>query len=408
MAVESVCRRQSVLGWAACAGMWLAGASGALAAPAPIGFASLNGGTTGGAGGPTVTATTAAQFQTYATQDGPLTIRVAGTLNVGGVKVASDKTIVGVGESGALIGSMQLSEVSNVILRNLSISNPNDAGEGDAITLRESTNVWIDHNDIFDAPDGLLDIVRASDNVTVSWNDFHYTSAYASNENTSHRFAMLIGNSDNATEDIGKLHVTLHHNNWGPLVRERMPRARYGDIHVFNSYFNTPGDNYAIRSAVGAELLVENNSFENVRSPYVKYSTSAGIGEIEASGNLLVNTSGPIDPGTDDVFPPPYDYVLIDAADVKDRVLRYAGVLALFGDYDADDAVTGADFLAWQAGDSAYALSAVDLADWQDNLGATAAAQAISSLAAPEPATWALAALAAALGCLRAAQRTTA
>lgn len=230
----------------------------------PIGFASLNGGTTGGSGGPTVTATTSAQFQNYATQSGPLNILVSGNLNIGGVHITSDKTIRGIGATSGLVGSLQLSNVSNVIIQNLSISNPFEVGEEDAITLRESTNVWIDHNNIFDAADGLLDIVRESDFVTVSWNEFYYTSEYAQdpvNGNTGHRFAMLIGNSPGAFEDADNLRVTLHNNYWGENVRERMPRVRFGDVHVFNEYFNTPGDNYAVRAAIGAEVLIENSYF---------------------------------------------------------------------------------------------------------------------------------------------------
>lgn len=39
------------------------------------------------------------------------------------------------------------------------------------------------------------------------------------------------------------------------------------------------------------------------------------------------------------------------------------------GDFDGDDDVDGRDFLIWQRGGSPTALSADDLADWQDNFG---------------------------------------
>ena len=357
----------------------------------PVGFASLNGGTTGGAAGPTVTATTGPQFKTFAEQDGPLTIRVVGSLDVGDVRVKSDKTISGVGATGAVVGSLRISDAQNVILRNLSISNPGDFGEGDSITVKESTNVWIDHNDIFDAPDGLLDIARASDFVTVSWNKFYYTQTYATTVNTNHRFAMLIGNSDNATEDIGRLNVTLHNNHWGAFVRERMPRVRYGDVHVFNNYFNTPGNNYAVRSAVGAEVLIENNHFENVDDTWEKFSNSAGVGEIEARDNLLVNST-PDDPGTDDVFDPPYSYSALDVAAVQSAVLAGAGVARLPGDYNADGVVDAADYTVWRdnqgAPDGALpndadggAIGVAQYQTWEENFGATLAA----THSVPEP-----------------------
>jgi pectate lyase len=65
-----------------------------------------------------------------------------------------------------------------------------------------------------------------------------------------HRFSNLVGHSDNnASEDAGRLHVTFHHNWWGQLVHERMPRVRFGRVHVYNNFYNSPGNNYCIRAA---------------------------------------------------------------------------------------------------------------------------------------------------------------
>lgn len=370
------------------AASWLCACAAAAAAPAPIGFAAINGGTTGGAGGPTVTATTAAQFQNFATQSGPLTINVVGNLNIGGVRVESDKTIVGVGTTAALVGSLQLSDVNNVIIRNLSLSNPFDAGEGDAVTLRESTNIWIDHNRFSDAPDGLLDIVTESDYVTVSWNEFSYSNEWINNN--GHRFAMLIGNGDDRPQDADDLQVTIHHNYWGAGVDQRAPRTRYGDMHVFNNYHNSPGNSYGVGAGNASEVLVENNYYENMNNPFIKFVNQAGTGSIRASGNLLVNTTGSTDDGDDVIFTPPYAYTLQDAADVKDVVLAAAGVLELFGDYNADSVVTGADFLRWQRGESWWAGSQVDLADWQANFGSAAPSLTAVTVATPEPNAWLL------------------
>lgn len=66
------------------------------------GFASLNGGTTGGAGGTVVTVSTLADLEKYAAAAGPHVIKVEGRITVvpfgKEVSVSSDKTIVGVGE----------------------------------------------------------------------------------------------------------------------------------------------------------------------------------------------------------------------------------------------------------------------------------------------------------------------
>jgi pectate lyase len=193
--------------------------------PPAVGYGA---GATGGNGGPVVVADTAAEFRTFAQQNGPRIIQVQGMLDVGQVLVKSNITIVGDGNDG-LIGELRLNDVQNVIIQNLSVTNPDGDGGGDAISLTLARTVWIDHVNVYDAPDGLIDITNASDNVTVSWSKFYYTAK----DPPDHNFAMLIGADDTATGDRDKLHVTLHHNWWGDRVRERMPRARFGDVHVF-------------------------------------------------------------------------------------------------------------------------------------------------------------------------------
>lgn len=283
----------------------------------PIGFGNQ---ATGGAGGPVVTVTDTASFTTYATKTEAYTIQVQGTIDIGDVRVTSNKSILGLGTNATLKGDLGLYGVNNVIVQNLTITNPDGAGEGDGVTIKNGTrDVWIDHNTFVDCADGELDVTRASDFVTMSWNKFYYTA------NTGHNFTMLVGSSDSATDDLGKLHVTVYNNWWSTLAVERMPSVRFGRAHVFNNYYNTPGNNYGIRSRIAAEVLIENNSFENVDDPYYIYVTDGTMGKIKASGNLFVNTTGQIDDGNDTVFSPPYAYTLDKAADVKAKVTAGAG-----------------------------------------------------------------------------------
>ena len=146
--------------------------------------------------------------------------------------------------------------------------------EYDAISLRESERVWIDHNEfrdretvdstlptIFGAKyqihDGLVDITNASDRVTVSWNRF-----------LDHDKTMLIGSSDNAPADVGRLRVTLHHNLF-ENVGQRAPRVRYGQVHVYNNYYVIPdADVHGYSWGVGVQplpvssgIFAENNFF---------------------------------------------------------------------------------------------------------------------------------------------------
>ncbi|EGX57600.1 pectate lyase [Streptomyces zinciresistens K42] len=190
--------------------------------------------------------------------------------------VPADTTIIGVGRgSGILGGSLQIKDVDNVILRNLTIEAPldcfpqwdptDDSGTGawnseyDGVVVYGSTHVWVDRNTLTDGRypdsslpsyfgkvyqqhDGLLDVVRGADYVTVSWNSFR-----------NHDKTMLIGNSDGAgATDSGKLRVTLHHNRFEGIV-ERAPRVRFGQVDAYNNhYVVTAGQKFGYVFGIGA------------------------------------------------------------------------------------------------------------------------------------------------------------
>ncbi len=105
---------------------------------------------------------------------------------------------------------------------------------------------------LFQVHDGLLDITNASDFVTVSWNRF-----------VNHDKVMLIGSSDSATADRGKLRVTLHHNLFED-VGQRVARVRFGQVHIYNNYYKISNpENYVYSWGVGIEsaIYAENNFF---------------------------------------------------------------------------------------------------------------------------------------------------
>jgi pectate lyase len=284
-----------------------------------VGFAAANGTTTGGQGGPTNYVTTTTDFVNAVSQPGPRTIVVMGTINLGAnfVDVSSDKTIIGLGTNTTLVGNLRLYSVTNVILQNLNVTNPNGSvGDGDGITMWYSEHVWVDHCSFYNCADGECDMTHACDWITVSWCKFYYTA------NFGHNFACLIGHADgNGAEDAGKLRITMHHNWWSTWVNARMPRVRYGKVHVFNSFFNSPNNDYCILAAIQSELLIENNYFLNVNDTMSKDSDA----KLKQSGNVLVDVEDAPDPGTDDVFTPPYSYTLEDATNVPGIVTNNAG-----------------------------------------------------------------------------------
>ncbi|MFF7542131.1 polysaccharide lyase family 1 protein [Streptomyces canus] len=197
--------------------------------------------------------------------------------------VGSNTTIVGL--KGAVLkgGSLQVRNATNVIIRNLDLRDaydcfpvwqPNTGGLGDwktaydTIWLAGSTHVWVDHVTLSDKGhpdadepthfarnylrhDGLLDITNGSDLVTVSWSRF-----------ADHDKAMLIGNSDSATGDRGRLRVTLHHNQFESVV-QRAPRVRFGQVHLYNNRYIAKNDDYRYSLGISTESAVhaENNAF---------------------------------------------------------------------------------------------------------------------------------------------------
>jgi pectate lyase len=99
--------------------------------------------------------------------------------------------------------------------------------------------------------DGMLDIKKGADNVTVSYNYLH-----------DHHKVSLNGFTD--TDDQVR-HVTFHHNLF-ERVGSRLPLQRHGFSHVVNNYFldvSTSG----INVRMGGYSLVEANYFEKVKNP---------------------------------------------------------------------------------------------------------------------------------------------
>lgn len=297
---------------AATAALLVPGAMADEAAPeaaSPLGFGA---GTTGGAGGETVRVSSADAFIDAVQSDGPRVVEVDGNVQLGDMtKVASDKTIVGVGTNGRISGGggLNISEVSNVIVQNLTISGSSD----DNVNVQYATDVWLDHNTLTGASDGNLDIKRASDNITVSWNHFHDQDKNA-----------LIGHSDdNGGEDANALHVTYAFN-WFDGTNQRNPRVRFGNpVHVLNNYYNDVGS-YGVASTQDAGVLIEGNYFENTEDPFHLGEGSSGPGTIEARDNHFENSgSGQAGGSVADI---PYSYDVQSAESVKGTVTGGAGV----------------------------------------------------------------------------------
>jgi len=282
------------------------------------GFATLNGGTTGGQGGTEVTVASLQDLLQYADSDEPYIIKVEGIIPLTGmVSVGSNTTILGVGDySGFTGGGLKIRGVENVIIQNLKLSFSRD----DLIQINDSHNIWVDHNELWndrdngkDYYDGLVDITRGSNYVTVSWNYMH-----------DHIKGSLVGASDNnGDEDIGRLKVTYHHNVF-ERISSRIPSLRFGTGHFYNNLVIDAG--FAINSRIGAEMLVEGNIFDSVQLPIATNRYSREDGYVVERNNRYINSGENEITQQGTLEDAPYPYHLDSLDDLQDILQNGAGV----------------------------------------------------------------------------------
>jgi pectate lyase len=316
------------------------------------GYASMNGGTTGGAGGATVRATTGTQIHqalcNRASSSTPITIEVQGTINHGNttkvsgdscntaadkieLKEISNVTIIGVG-GGAVFDQLgiHIRDSSNIIIQNVTVQNVKKSGSptsngGDAIGMESTVrNVWVDHVNLIasggeDAGyDGLFDMKDSTQYVTLSY-------SYLRNSGRGG----LIGSSES---DTGNGYITFHHNRY-ENIDSRTPLLRGGIAHIYNNYYYSLNES-GINSRAGARAKVENNYFQNSMNVLGTFYTDAA-GYWQASGNILDNVTwsardsqtNPAGPGmaSTTTVSVPYSYGLDNASCVPSIVKSTAG-----------------------------------------------------------------------------------
>ncbi|MEN9308683.1 MAG: hypothetical protein RL173_2615 [Fibrobacterota bacterium] len=305
----------------------LAGSSLALTASPtdkPQGFGSA---TTGGAGGTVVTVDNIADLKKYASASGKHIIYIKGTMGDAGSKTSkggdritptADKTFLGL--PGATIKGGFDIKVSNIIIRNLAVWGPgaNDIDGNDPIHIEGTgaKNIWIDHCLVSDGQDGNLDITNAATNVSVTWNKFSYTSL-----SSNHQYCNLIGSSATKTADT-VIKVTMAWNWWADGVVERMPRVRFGKVHVINNLVKTNTSNYAVRAGQNANILVEKNAFIKTKNPIEIFKDETGQMVKVTADNYFEATSGTqAGISAEKVFAAPYTLTgLIDAKTLDAKV----------------------------------------------------------------------------------------
>ncbi|MFE2232685.1 polysaccharide lyase family 1 protein [Streptomyces sp. NPDC059442] len=345
---------------AALATMALAAATGVLltmpeasaATGGATGYATQNGGTTGGAGGQTVRATTGTAIHAAlcgrASSSTPITIEVEGTVNhantakvSGGscntadgvieLKQISNVTIVGVG-GGAVFDQLgiHLRESSNIIIQNVTVRNVKKSGSptsngGDAIGMESNVrNVWVDHVTLeasggeSEGYDGLFDMKDNTQYVTLSYSILRNSGRGG-----------LVGSSET---ELSNGFITYHHNLY-ENVDSRTPLLRGGIAHIYNNHYVSLNES-GINSRAGARAKVDNNYFEDSKDVLGTFYTDAA-GYWQVSGNIFdnvtwsspgtdYNPAGP-DPQSNTTVSIPYAYSLDAASCVPDVVRQTAG-----------------------------------------------------------------------------------
>ncbi|PPQ68287.1 hypothetical protein CVT24_005103, partial [Panaeolus cyanescens] len=281
---------------------------------ANIGYATTNGGTTGGSGGPVTTVSTLAALTSAVAGDAKKIVIISGSITgTGSIAIGSNTSVLG--KPGAVLNGVGLNvnAKSNVIIRNIKI---NKVADRDAITLVWASKVWVDHVELWsdrdhdkDYYDGLIDITHACTEITVSYSKFH-----------DHFKGSLVGASDSNTED--KVVTVTYAYNHFYNIGSRTPSIRFGKGHIYNNLFENNND--GINTRVGAQILVENNVFSNVGKPL--YATDGGFAV--ARGNDFGGKSNTAPAGT--LTSVPYGYSLVGSGSVRSSVSGAGATLSGF------------------------------------------------------------------------------
>eukprot|EP00253_Pinus_taeda_P019351 PITA_19351 len=94
---------------------------------------------------------------------------------------------------------------------------------------------------------------------------------------------MLLGHSDYYNGD-NNLKITVAYNHFGPSLTQRMPRARFGYVHVVNNNYE-PWGMYAIGGSMHPTIRSEGNRFVASDNRFTKEVTKRDCEPESTCGN---------------------------------------------------------------------------------------------------------------------------
>ncbi|GLZ58500.1 pectate lyase [Micromonospora sp. NBRC 107095] len=347
-------RRRAVLAAAAvlvAVGVTVPTPQASAAVGSATGYATQNGGTTGGAGGQTVRATTGTAIHAALcgrpSSSTPITIEVSGTINHGNtskvsgsscntaagvieLKQISNVTIIGVGSAVFDQLGIHIRDSSNIIIQNVTVRNVKKSGSptsngGDAIGMESTVrNVWVDHVTLeasggeSEGYDGLFDMKDNTQYVTLSYSILRNSGRGG-----------LVGSSES---DLSNGYITYHHNLY-ENIDSRTPLLRGGVAHIYNNHYVSLRES-GINSRAGARAKVENNYFRDSKDVLGTFYTNER-GYWQVGGNIFDNVTwssagsenypaGP-NPTSTTTVGIPYPYSLDGASCVPEIVRQTVG-----------------------------------------------------------------------------------
>ncbi len=317
----------------------------------PVGWASVGASVTGGNDENPVVVTSLAQLEsalqtarnnTKKDANSKMTIYVKGEIEVNGyVNVQDTKNLTIYGLPGSAMvnknrtekaktGIMLIKRCQNLIMRNMTFKSAGayDIDGNDNLTLQSSEHIWVDHCDFQDGVDGNFDCNNQANYVTVTWCRFHYLiepKAGGTGGSDDHRYSNLWGGSDTASDE-GYLNTTFACCWWDEGCRERMPRIRFGKVHILNCLYSSTLANYCVGVGYRSNVYIEKCAFTSSKAkatPWKNYATKSGYTDYNVTvvGNLGA-TDAQKRSGNIDYFIPSsqYTYDALGASEVEAAV----------------------------------------------------------------------------------------
>jgi pectate lyase len=224
--------------------------------------------------------------------------------------LGSNKTLVGLGRGARIRGVIfDVGSSHDVVIRNLALYdvNPELVEAGDAFTLGNASQVWIDHCTTKWISDGFLDAHAGTKDVTLSWLHMDGVTSYECNG--EHTRACQLNDT------VATVHHTFFDHVFGHAPRVDGSRSQ---VHVFDNLL-ADDLSYGVGSFCGAQVLMEANTLQRVALPTFRDTCvdDGALGAISASegSNYYADDVGPHQGGDgqephDAVFEPPYHYTV--------------------------------------------------------------------------------------------------